>query len=540
MNACEILIIGAGPTGLAAALAGIRQGLRVRIVDKIATRSDKSRALVVHARTLEFFQKLGIATEFVKRGTQTVEGVLSVEGKKLGGGTLGPVAKEETPFPYALFMSQAETEGILEAALQQENVAVEYQTSFEGLKQDADGVTVMLRSPAGTETVRCLYLVGGDGAHSAVRHALGVAFSGAPYPQDFLLCDAHILAKFEPLKLNLFLGKHGVLALFPLEGKSLTRAILAQPKGASGAAEPSVSECEAAIADYLGSPVKLDDVRWIARFRLHHRIAARFAVGRVFLAGDAAHIHSPAGGQGMNTGIQDAWNLMWKIAAVVRDHAHPALLETYHAERYRVGLFLLKRTDRLFQLAATRRPLLTRLRNALFPFAFKLGSFFPHRVGVTLFRLVSQIGIRYRLSPLSVERRSRVPSKAPRAGWRAPDVPLKSAQDDTSLFELTRGPSFHALVYGRHFDASDQARWDNFAAAQPFPLKVILIAATLQSAGFIDHTGAFAHRFGVEGEAVFLLRPDGYIALATDDFEESQVAAYLDGLKRGILPPLEN
>src|SRR5918994_778786 len=357
----DVLVVGAGPTGLTMAAELAARGVGCRIVDKTPVRSGRSRALVIHARSLELLQKMGIADELVTLGRRTLKITPFVGGRPVANLELGDIGVDDTPYPFLLFVSQEETERMLEKHLEGLGVKVERPVELLTFEEDAEGVSARLRHEDGyEENVRTRYVVGADGAHSAVRHALGLSFEGDAYPQDFVLADTKIDWEGEPDRLYFFLSRRGLLALFPM---------------------------------------KLHSPSWLARFRLHHRGVDSYQVGRAFVAGEAAHIHSPAGGQGMNTGIQDAYNLAWKLALVIEGYAPGSFLDSYHAERHPIGQRLLRTTDRMFKVAATRNPLRIALRNFLIPRVLPLviGER-PRRARA--FRFVSQLGIKYPDSPI--------------------------------------------------------------------------------------------------------------------------------------------
>lgn len=495
----DVLVVGAGPTGLVMACELLRRGVRVRLIDKLTTASDKSRALVVQARSLEVFKNMGVADEFVASGMRTVKIEFYVDGRQRGQLALRDIGADDTPYPYLLMIPQDRTETILTGLLSRLGGRIERGVELKTLMQDADGVTAQLS----TGPLRCRWIVGCDGAHSVVRHQIGLPFDGAAYEQGFLLVDAHL--GDWPIDVNslaLFVTKQGLLVQFPINGAKNTRLIMTQArrvhqdadKKGFGTEAVTLSDVQAAARELSRTEVRLDDPTWLANFRLHHRGVPRYAVGRVFLAGDAAHIHSPAGGQGMNTGIQDAFNLAWKLALVAQGQAPERLLSSYHDERWPIGRFLLKRTDRFFQVMATRNRWLIAGRNLLVPFVARLLEKGPRRVRALIFRFVSQLGIHYAPSAWI----------APGAGQRAPDAPLASG----TLFDRLMGTSHHLVCFG-------------IAPPQGINAAFCRVVEVPSSASL-----AF-ERYGVAaGGGYVLVRPDGYIALRTSDADA--VAKHLE------------
>ncbi|CAA9335269.1 MAG: hypothetical protein AVDCRST_MAG11-2666, partial [uncultured Gemmatimonadaceae bacterium] len=365
----DVLVVGGGPTGLMLAAGLATAGATCRIVDQEPARPETSRALVVHARSLELLGRLGVADRLVARGRRSVRAHAYVNRRAAARVEFGAGGEDDTPYPFALFVSQVETERVLDEYLAGHGVRVERPVALEGLAVVDGGVRARLRHGDGrAEEVRARYLVGCDGAHSAVRKGAGIAFEGAPYPQDFVLADVDLAGVDDPQAIYVFLAREGLLAAFPLGAVGQYRLIGSRAGDvAPDAGPPTVDEFRALAARVSPFPVTVTAPRWLARFRLHHRLAARYREGPVFLAGDAAHIHSPAGGQGMNTGLQDAANLAWKLALVLRHGAPAALLDSYEAERRPVGRRLLRTTDRLFALAVARNPVALAVAAAVAP-----------------------------------------------------------------------------------------------------------------------------------------------------------------------------
>lgn len=532
----DALVVGAGPTGLTLAAQLHRFGARFRIVDRLRDRIHESRALGVHARSLEILDALGLAHELVSRGNPAMRIALHLDRGRTTIVRIDDIGIAGTRFPYILFVSQAETEAVLSEHLESAGVRIERGVELAAFSMGEEDVTCTLRHDDGrVEHVRALYLAGCDGAHSTVRKGAGIPFEGGAYPQDFVLGDVEADGPLEPGALNAFPARAGVALFLPLGRPTTWRLIgieppaLRPPTAGPATLDLSLPELQALADAATGGRVRLRDPAWLARFRLHHRQAATYRAGRAFLAGDAAHIHSPIGAQGMNTGIQDAWNLGWKLALVVRGRAAPGLLDTYDAERWPVGRFLLRFTDRLFAgvVAITRSRLGTRVRNVLLPplLRWLMSS---RRRRARLFRLVSQLGIRYRRSPLAVEAGTPPPDGAPRAGDRLPDATL--VRDDgstTTLHRETAGPAFHLLLCGPP-DTWDEAhvvalrdRWADL-------LSVHHLTRDPAPGAIADHKGEAFACLGVRRVAQLLLRPDGHIGFRADDTDLAPVARYLE------------
>jgi 2-polyprenyl-6-methoxyphenol hydroxylase-like FAD-dependent oxidoreductase len=517
MQNVDVLIIGGGPTGVMLALELAMQNVSFRIVDKEPVRSNKSRALVVHPRTLELLNRHGIAHEFLALGRLAMGVRLYVNKKLAFEFDLQDLGFEDTAFPSPLFISQADTELFIDKALQRYGHAVERPVTAEKLQQDPTGVTAWLRGADGIEEqVRSKYVVGCDGAHSVVRHAANLNFKGAAYPQDFILADVHLDWDHPSDRLTMFMGQ-GVLLGFPLN-EGVFRLIGSRPGGLNTNAEPTLADFQEIFTQMAPGHGQLVDPVWISRFRLHHRGVDRYRAGRLFVAGDAAHIHSPAGGQGMNTGMQDAVNLGWKLARVVRGEADDPLLDSYDVERRRVGENLLRGTDRLFQIGTISNPVFLFLRNMLvswlLPWVIK-----DRGRRAKLFRFMSQLGIRYRNSPI-VGSASNYQGSL-RGGDRAPDGTLQGLDGTTTtLLALCVGPTHHLILFsGRGITAVDeealQGAGASFLKANSGWVKLhkVLSADALRgSCGRVDEEGRLHARYGFTEPGYVLVRPDGHVA----------------------------
>ena len=352
----QVLVTGAGPVGLTLAAELKRFGVSVRIVDKAASRTDKSKALVVWSRTLELLDRAGCAEAFVAAGSKVLAVNLNAGGKPLGRVTFDTVA---SPYPFALMLPQSETERLLEDHCATLGVIVEREVEMTGFTPGADEVVAKLRHADGRcETVRTDWLVGCDGAHSAVRHGLGFEFEGDTLQSDWILADVHLAGVPVPSsELAMYAHSEGVLALFPIT-PGRYRVIADIGHASAGApAEPTLDEVQALLDRRGPGAITASDPIWLSGFRINERKVKHYRAGRVFLAGDAAHVHSPAGGQGMNTGMQDAFNLAWKLAMVSSGVAGERLLESYDSERGAVGEMVLRNAGRLTAAATLKNPL---------------------------------------------------------------------------------------------------------------------------------------------------------------------------------------
>ncbi len=416
----EVLIVGAGPTGLMLAGDLAAAGVDVRILERRAEESNLTRAFAVHARTLELLDMRGIADELVAQGIQLPE-----VRTHLGTGEIVlDLRHPDSRFPYTLIVRQARTEALLEKRVRGLGVEIRSGAEVTDLRQDADGVTVTVN---GDRTERASYVVGCDGAHSAVRRLLGVRFSGRSYDTRIMLADARFDRDL-PLAVNPFVGRDGVVLLPPYGDGWYRATIWDRTRQDIPLDQPvDIDEVRDSIRRIAGDDLGLAELSWSTRFLSERRQAEQYRVGRVFLAGDAAHVHSPLGAMGMSTGIQDAANLSWKLVATVRGWAPSWLLDSYQSERHPAGRTALRLTDLMMRLAVAPAPVRL-LRSVLVPTIMK-----QHRVSDALRRTISGLGIAYQIPAGTVG--------SPSAGTRVPDLPLTVDGRDTRLYELMRaGP----------------------------------------------------------------------------------------------------
>lgn len=516
------LIVGAGPTGLTLASQLRWFGVPFRIIDRSFDRAHESRALAVQARTLEILDSLGLADAMVARGNRSARLAIHFGGRRVAAITLSDFGAADTRYPFILFISQAETERILGEYLSGSGVAIERGVELVSFEQQDEHVGCVLRHPDGRdEHIRAAYLLGCDGAHSAVRTGAGFAFQGGSYPEDFVLGDIDADGPLEPDAINSFAGGGGVAMFFPLGSPTTWRVIGMRASDSNAAhsvtidASPTgpltLGELQSVVAVATAGSVVVRHPAWLSHFRLHHRQIAHYRQGRIFLAGDAAHIHSPVGAQGMNTGIQDAWNLGWKVALVVRRLAHERLLDSYESERWPVGYALLRYTDRVFSVF-TRTMSAGRIVSwvgdtvvaQLLPRLFAWKS-----LRSIAFDFVSELRVRYGRSPAITEGQPRL-RHGPRAGARLPDADVTLDGQATSLQRAVIGPHLALLLCG------DSERWDGSALARlearfhPF----IKVHCLTNRAGpnTLTADGRVFALLGARDAAQYVVRPDGYIA----------------------------
>ncbi|HZZ69602.1 MAG TPA: FAD-dependent monooxygenase [Phenylobacterium sp.] len=506
----QVLIAGAGPTGLVLAIWLTKLGVPVRIVDKLPAASSTSRALAVHARTLELYSQVGLTEAVLEKGHKTPGVRLWVSGQEKASISFDTVGQGLTPYPFLHIYPQDEHERLLIARLEALGVRVERGVEVLGFAETVEGLTVRLKGPDGVETTAAAaYLAGCDGARSAVRHGMGVGYPGGTYRQLFYVADVE--AKGPPMNgdLNLDLEAADFLAIFPLDEGRRARLIgtVREDEGLDLDKLKFDDVSDRAIRDLK---VEVTKVNWFSTYHVHHRVTERFRGGRAFLLGDAAHIHSPAGGQGMNTGIGDAINLAWKLAAVLAGRAPEALLDSYEAERRAFAVRLVRSTDQGFRLATAEGPVAdlvrTRLVPLVLPAAAKVDDWREFA-----FRTVSQITLNYRHQPISAGRAGEVHG-GDRLPWIAPS-PENGGRDNFA--PLAR------MVWQVHVYGEASPALTAWCAERGLPLEVFAWSP------------ACATR-GLKAGAAYLLRPDTYVALADPSGSPKALEAYF--ARVGIRP----
>ncbi len=440
-----ILIIGAGATGLTLACELARHGAPVRIIDSLPGIVPFARATGVHLRTLEVFQDLGIADEVIARAAP-VRGV-----SQFAGGELIMHFRTDgidSPFPFSISLEQWKVEEALERLLASYGVSVERETELIALQEQPHGVQATLRHADGaTEVTETPWLVGCDGAHSTVRHLKGEHFPGEADPRQYIVGDVVLDGGHPSDEVFIYLTDHGALWWFPLpEGRSLIAAdVREQHDGASET--PCLEDVQALIRDRAPAGVSARDPRWLSWFHIHYRVTPHYRHGRTFLAGDAAHIHSPIGSQGMNTGIQDAYNLGWKLALVSSGIAPETLLDSYEAERRAIAKDVLATTHALTEKAEAYLTLAPEERARLYRHIA-----LPETDRLKMLHHSEELDLDYRQSPICSEciaehEPSQVTSGGLRAGSEARDArPLVVGGASLTLFDLLRGTHHTLLV----------------------------------------------------------------------------------------------
>jgi 2-polyprenyl-6-methoxyphenol hydroxylase-like FAD-dependent oxidoreductase len=506
----DVIIVGAGPTGLALAIQFIRLGIDFIIIDKKESTTPHSKAIGVQARTLEIYEQIDLADKLVSIGTITEKARMVEGGKVRGEIILKDIGEGLSPYPFLLIVEQGKHEKLLYDFIRSHNKDVRWQNELIDFLQNENGVTAQIKNANGeVETIGAKFLVGCDGAKSFVRHKLGLELVGGTFERLFYVADVEIDWEFSHEALHVCLAQNTITAFFPMRGSDKNWRIVGTfPEGhKADEGEILYEEIEKQIIADTELKLNITKVNWFSVYKVHSRAVNKFSEGRCFLAGDAAHIHTPAGAQGMNTGIQDGYNLAWKIDAVLRGAASEKLLTTYNDERLVNAKHLLKTTDQFFNFGASDDWFISFFRTHIFPyvagFAFSLDV-----VKKAIFPLVSQIGINYRDSRLS----ETTGSFSVKAGDRMPYFLV----DGKSIYDNVREPKFHLISF------SD--------GQQPAPeVENILDSKYKELLDFhsLPLYPNITEIFGTKQSFMVMLRPDNYIGLITNGNAPEAIQKYL-------------
>jgi len=513
----DVLIVGAGPTGLMLANQLSRRKVSCMVVERHSGPAEQTRAMAVHARTLEIYAKLGIADKAVELGQIGNGANLWAGGTRKARIPFGDIGKGISPFPYVLMLGQDDNERILGANLQRFGTTIHWNTTLVQLEQDDQHVEATLRLPDGSlQKVVASYVAGCDGGRSSVRDLTGIRFSGAAYEQVFFVADTETTGPMVPGELNVYLWESGFYLFFPMRGADRWRIIGILPEQLKGKEGTDFNDVAPVIQGEAGVKLSFKSCNWFSTYPIHHRCAEHFRNNRCFLLGDAAHVHSPMGGQGMNTGLQDAYNLAWKLSLVVSGQADESLLDSYESERLPLARQLLNSTDRLFQFVVADNWIARMFRRRIMA---RLAALAMTRESIRkrAFRTLSQTGLHYRHGPLSTSLVSRNGTE-PQAGDRFPWLKLTIAENGSieDMYRRLSDTEFNLIVFGQDLPS-------------PWTLADLGILHT-HVIPDNDHNARILSAVNIKGPAFYLLRPDGYIGLVGTRIQPALVVEYFTGI----------
>ena len=528
----EVLVVGGGPVGLTAAVELRRRGTVVRCVDAALHHNVSTKALGLQARTLELFERLGVVEAAVARGLPVRKFNILSEEHPIARFDMGGL---DTPYPYLLMVPQNTTEAILRDRLSELGTEVERGVELSRFTQDHDGVDAVLRHRDRSEHVRADWMIAADGAHSSVRHQLGLAFEGRAFREEFAAVDVRVEWQLPYDELFAYLNRGNFIAYFPMVGGWHRVAISYNTRRAPDD-DITLAEVQDAIDACGPTGARAVEIGDRSRFVIHQRTASRQCVGRVFLAGDAAHVHSVVGAQGLNIGVQDAFNLGWKLASVIAGTSSPSLLESYAAERHPAARRIVRGTRRATRMTLLRRSPAVFARRHLAPLVFG-----RRRARNIIEHALSQLDISYR-APGAVADTSLM------TGDRAPDSPLRYygvAQLRNApvgrLFEVISHDEFSLLLIGEDEDVRTTYRpihqiADAFPAVQEYvvlPDRSVDISVVTTATTLVDVGNTLRRKYRIDRRAMLLIRPDGYLALRHDEWASEALHAEL---RRWLIP----
>jgi 2-polyprenyl-6-methoxyphenol hydroxylase-like FAD-dependent oxidoreductase len=518
----KILIVGAGPTGLMMACQLAMRGIPFHIIDKTDDHTIQSRAIVIQARSMEIFDQMGIAEKFGSAGHIGRLFGLIFNGRKTV--TITVKGGNFTKFPYMLMLAQSETEKILLEFLRELGHQVERRTELVHYVETTDGVNANVKRQDGSEeTIRATYLIGCDGAHSVVREQHQTILGGETYPLRMYVIDCRADVHIAHDELYMALSSKGTVGFFPMPTGRF-RVIGVVPKDLEEKETITFEDIQARVASEAAMDVQIFDPSWMSVYRTHHRYAPSFRFGNCFILGDAAHIHSPLGGQGMNTGLQDAYNLAWKLAMIIQGVAKPKLLDTYDMERIGIAKRLVRTTDTGFGFMTSNKPLIKTIRSLLLPVFLQIAMRIVNvstMIREKVFRIISEIGINYRESLLSQDASMGAFSRhAPCPGDRVPYIQFRESGEQTDTLQKLRVKNFRVFAFPGK----------NLRAIAPI-IEELRRHQKLYSIMSIERTSETENvyaAFGIVEAGCYIIRPDMYVAYRTSEPDTEHLKKYME------------
>ncbi|MCL9682606.1 FAD-dependent monooxygenase [Legionella maioricensis] len=508
----SVLIAGAGPSGLMMACELARYGVSYRIIDRKKGRTQTTNAAGIHTRTLEIFHHIGIVDRFLNAGQRWSAFRLYSEDELMA---RIPFDNIDSFYQFSLLLAQSETEKILNERLEEFKGHVEWQVELIDFKQVKGKVIATVKHADGhTETIESDWLIGCDGIHSIVREKSQISFVGDDIPHEYLVADVQLSGPIDD-EADAFLGKKNMLALFPL-GKEIYR-IVATAEGSEVKKEFTDDEVKQIVERRCGNKFIVTSVLWSSAFWIHSKIADKMRDGSVFIGGDAAHVHSPAGAQGMNTGLQDIYNLAWKLSFVIKGKAKPELLDSYGIERLPVIEEIVNKTESITKAAFLENPLLIKLREVVTKNIIGQSDFLQDKFGMQL----TQLSIHYEDSPIIHYHTDIKGHTAPKPGERAPDVVINKASE--RFYDYLRNTQYNLLLFTGHnindvqlAKFLDIMQWIEQTYSDTVKVSIVSFTrmADIKNT-IIDEQFALHNRYKMEDSGFYLIRPDHYIALCS-------------------------
>lgn len=519
MTQNPVLIVGAGPTGLMTALELTRYGIPVRIIDRKSTPTLTTNAAGIQTRTIEIFDHIGIVDEFVAKGVVTTSLDLHSEKKTLAS---IPLTTMDSFYKFILMLPQYETEKILNEALEKHNIHIERNIELVSLDQKEGKVFSSLKKTDGSlEVYESDWVIGCDGYNSTVRNSSGIKMIGRDFDQEFFVADIRSDTPLKRSSVNMFLAKGKLVGLFALPGEDKYRVV-----GNSSRQDVnqkfSDQDIKNIVREYSEGECQVKEVLWASPFWIHSKTAAALRNKSVFIAGDAAHVHSPAGAQGMNTGLQDAFNLCWKLAMVIQGKADQKILDSYQEERYPIIKNIVRFTEILAHLGLGKNSLVFRLRNFFFKHVTNNVKFLQKKV----VGIVTQVALKYKHSSL-IDKEKKGHRTGPQAGERAPDLVL---QDNNRFYDYLRNQQHNLFLFtGKSGEGAEKAvkvyrEIEKLGWIKPY----IVTSGHVEVANEIeDRDGAIHTRYGADKPSMCLIRPDQYIGLFVGEIEVNTITDFI-------------
>lgn len=524
-NNVDVLIVGAGPVGLFCANEVTRHGLTCRIIDKKSTITNKSKALGIHIRTLDVLEDCGLIDEFLRQGQPILGMTFKSNGKELFRANFEGVTGDRH---FLIDLPQNQTEAILYQHLQNKSITVEWETELTQFSQSQNGVSATIKKQDNpSELINAKWLIACDGSHSTTRHLLNAEFKGSSYQEAWWLADVLIDWNNPDNQMSLYISDKGPLACFPM-GNKRHRIVMIAPK--NGTDTPSLADIEREFKLRSSDSAILSNPVWITQFSIHHRQIQQYRYDKVFIAGDAAHIHSPMGGQGLNTGIQDIYNLVWKIALVEKNKAKQELLDSYHAERFPIGHEVLKKTDILTRMILLTNPLAITLRNF---FIQTITSF--KKIRNFLANDIAELNISYAKSPIVSQSSS---LKKLSAGKFLPNFQLvdSETQKATNRNAIIQGTLHHLVIFmgeetGNIAELVTVANSLAEQYAQTVQVHLVVFnkieSPTKSIKIWLDTKKQVHQDFAITEQTLLLVRPDKYIGILQTPINKDELVKRL-------------